>query len=105
MFAPAELGIWGGHHDEHRLCGASWLDQRAVRLELVRRDEPAGSAPTGFVEIDVANAVVTHMQVDEDHYTLEAARVVMDGSAARPGVGPGAPGGPRAPPRGAPAPP
>lgn len=95
MFAPAELGIWGGTHDEHRLCGASWLDQHAVRLDLVRRDEPAGAASTGFVEIDVANAVVTHMQVDEDHYTLEAARVVMDGSTPGPIVGPGVPGWPQ----------
>lgn len=95
MFAPAELGIWGGTHDQHRLCGVCWLDQHTVRLDVVRREEPAGATSTGFVEVDLGNAVVTRMHLEDDHYTLDAARVVMDERAAGPVVGPGLPGWPR----------
>lgn len=66
-----------------------------MRVDLARREEPAGSRPTCFVEVDLGNAVVTRMLLDEAEYTLEAARVVMDGSVTGPVVGPPLPGWPR----------
>lgn len=95
MFAPAELGIWGGTHDQHRPHGARRLDERTVRIDLVRREEPAETPSSGLVEVDLGNAVVTRMQLEDDLYTLEAARVVMDASVTGPVVGPALPGWPR----------
>lgn len=95
MFAPAELGIWGGTHDQHRVCAARWLGERAVRVDLVRREEPAGSEATGYAEVDLGNAVVTRMLLDGEAYVLEAARVVDDGDVTGPVVGPHLPGWPR----------
>ncbi|KFC52975.1 hypothetical protein GY12_14090 [Micrococcus luteus] len=85
MFAPAELGIWGGTHDQHRVCAARWLGERAVRVDLVRREEPAGSEATGYAEVDLGNAVVTRMLLDGEAYVLAAARVVDDGGRDRAG--------------------